>query len=568
MQNSTIPSKYSIFISYDSTDSENFKIARIVNYLESQIKTIDRVYYWERDTKGGQKFLDYMLDKIEKSNFMLFLCSQESLNSKPVTVEIGMGLMAKKEMMAVFREKQDIPEYLKDFRGVPFNDETEKDFINTLKEIFTKITGENPQKTDYDLLFAFSEIMEVSLRVKRKDVARHLGISEDDLFRKLIDWKDLGYKIDDEMIVINDVRNFTTSLEEQRYGKEIGSTKQLQKKVIIDEDLTYANLTLEEKLTFGYFLLSDELYVTNITSKDYYFEPFNNSSWPPDCNVLNERHNDLILSLYPEKSIIDPKDVITTLIAKNLLILEPERWSATGKTHYPSFVTPNMEVEKPEEILDLTTKSLSQLIQSIASNENIMMELYLIEQGIPEQSVQMLIGNKYKQLIKSGLNNRYLYKDYWRVIFNPDNKNFNMIENLLNTNASQLITKLDQIKQKIKKDLNELERKFLSVISSGITIIDKQMGTNYSAQTLRKYEAKMKDIHLNYKKKVRVLVNFTGESREVFNNIYEVLTKRGIIWLEKQGFSGYQDVHQIVVKSFIDVEPVLEIKKRLNGLHK
>ncbi len=89
------------------------------------------------------------------------------------------------------------------------------------------------------------------------------------------------------------------------------------------------------------------------------------------------------------------------------------------------------------------------------------------------------------------------------------------------------------------------------------------MGENYTEQTLRKYRAKMEEIYLNYYKKLDVLINFTGETKDVFENIHKNLTSKGIIWHKPEGFQGYADVHQIVVKSFLEIEPTTDLKEKL-----
>ncbi len=204
--------KIKVFISYATKDTTNFKIPEIVEYLESQDATIEKVFYWERDAMGGQNFDDYMIKKIADSNFILFFCSQESLKSESVHNEIGMAKMADKEMMPVFREKQHIPKSLERFRGVKFYG---KDFLPILEEIFTLMTGKVPQKTEIDLHYTFIEVMEVSSRVKKTEVAELLKVSEEELFTLLIEWKNLGFKIDGDMIVMNDVKMLKNDVKAQ-----------------------------------------------------------------------------------------------------------------------------------------------------------------------------------------------------------------------------------------------------------------------------------------------------------------------------------------------------------------
>ena len=59
-----------IFISYATEDTNEFRINDIVEFLERQ-KDIDHVYYWERDTKLGQSFMEYMKQKIKECNIII-----------------------------------------------------------------------------------------------------------------------------------------------------------------------------------------------------------------------------------------------------------------------------------------------------------------------------------------------------------------------------------------------------------------------------------------------------------------------------------------------------------------
>ncbi|MEJ2250330.1 MAG: hypothetical protein P8Y97_11845 [Candidatus Lokiarchaeota archaeon] len=59
-------------------------------------------------------------------------------------------------------------------------------------------------------------------------------------------------------------------------------------------------------------------------------------------------------------------------------------------------------------------------------------------------------------------------------------------------------------------------------------------------------------------------MEITGHSKkEVEDTCYKLYSK-GIIWTERQGFKGYFDVHQIILKSFLEVEPSRKLKEYLS----
>lgn len=66
------------------------------------------------------------------------------------------------------------------------------------------------------LLEKFEEVLAVSQRVRRARVAKYLGITEDGLFPKLIEWgKTLPFKLDEGVIVVNDQDDFAAALEQE-----------------------------------------------------------------------------------------------------------------------------------------------------------------------------------------------------------------------------------------------------------------------------------------------------------------------------------------------------------------
>ncbi|MHA1700242.1 MAG: hypothetical protein ACTSWN_15470 [Promethearchaeota archaeon] len=70
--------------------------------------------------------------------------------------------------------------------------------------------------SDSELLKNFKGIMEISQRVKQSQVAKYLGITEDELFAKLIKWRhQIPFKIDADLIVVDDITEFTDALDRE-----------------------------------------------------------------------------------------------------------------------------------------------------------------------------------------------------------------------------------------------------------------------------------------------------------------------------------------------------------------
>jgi Leucine rich repeat len=70
-------------------------------------------------------------------------------------------------------------------------------------------------QSDAELLKKFQEILEMSQEVKKADVAKYLQISEDDLFSKLVGWRHLGFKLKSELIIVENLEEFTAALDQQ-----------------------------------------------------------------------------------------------------------------------------------------------------------------------------------------------------------------------------------------------------------------------------------------------------------------------------------------------------------------
>jgi hypothetical protein len=70
-------------------------------------------------------------------------------------------------------------------------------------------------QSDSNLLKKFQKILEISQEVKKSEVAKFLGLSEEDLFAKLIEWGSLGFKLNKEYIIVENLEDFNAALDEQ-----------------------------------------------------------------------------------------------------------------------------------------------------------------------------------------------------------------------------------------------------------------------------------------------------------------------------------------------------------------
>ncbi len=139
-----------IFLSYSSTDTAEYKIEEIVEFLEFQ-DDIERVFYWERDTKGGESFDDYMQNNIEKSDLIIVLFTPNTKNSIPVFEEIGMSKAFRKQIMPVFDQVDHIIADMQSSRGVQFV----SNFRMFCEDLYFKIMGKNAKFKESDPMLEF-----------------------------------------------------------------------------------------------------------------------------------------------------------------------------------------------------------------------------------------------------------------------------------------------------------------------------------------------------------------------------------------------------------------------------
>ncbi len=80
----------------------------------------------------------------------------------------------------------------------------------------TFIPNQNPIQKDKQLLEKFKKVLKVSNKIKQKQVAEFLEISEKELLKKLFEWGEiLPFKIDDDLIVVEDMDDFVDQLDKQ-----------------------------------------------------------------------------------------------------------------------------------------------------------------------------------------------------------------------------------------------------------------------------------------------------------------------------------------------------------------
>lgn len=143
-----------IFLSYSSSDTVDYKIEEIVNFLEFQ-DDIKRVYYWARDTKGGEAFDDYMRNNIKISDLVVVLFTDNSKSSVPVLEEIGMAKAFQKSIMPVFENIENIVADIQSSRGVRFI----PNFRMFCEDLYHKITGKKAKFKESNPILEFRNEM-------------------------------------------------------------------------------------------------------------------------------------------------------------------------------------------------------------------------------------------------------------------------------------------------------------------------------------------------------------------------------------------------------------------------
>jgi Leucine-rich repeat (LRR) protein len=69
--------------------------------------------------------------------------------------------------------------------------------------------------TETELLHKFKDILKISQEVKQSQVAKSLKLSEEELFEFLLKWGHLGFKLKNDLIVVDDLNSFMSELDAQ-----------------------------------------------------------------------------------------------------------------------------------------------------------------------------------------------------------------------------------------------------------------------------------------------------------------------------------------------------------------
>ncbi len=177
-----------IFLSYTSKDQNEFKIEEIVDFLEYQDE-IEQVYYWERDTRGGQTFDDYMATNIKESDLVIVLFTQNTIDSIPVIQEIGMAKAFHKKIMPVFVKVENIFANIKSSRGVRY----QQDFRTFCEDLYFKITKKNAKFKEKNPL------MDLRYQMHQNFVFNKLNYVEPE-FRAILDVDENGIEEETPLI--------------------------------------------------------------------------------------------------------------------------------------------------------------------------------------------------------------------------------------------------------------------------------------------------------------------------------------------------------------------------------
>ncbi len=88
--------------------------------------------------------------------------------------------------------------------------------------------------SDKQLLEKFTKIFKVAKVVKRAEVMKSLGLTNEQLFEKLIEWGEiLPFKIEDDKIIVEDTVSFAAMLDQQFADWETKEHGQVGKKEVI-----------------------------------------------------------------------------------------------------------------------------------------------------------------------------------------------------------------------------------------------------------------------------------------------------------------------------------------------
>ncbi|MFX1297777.1 MAG: toll/interleukin-1 receptor domain-containing protein, partial [Promethearchaeota archaeon] len=212
-----------VFLSYATADVSIFNIHKLAEGL-TQCDGIEDVLYWEEDLDDN--IYEYMDKNLGRCDVFILICSPNALNSIPVQKEWRAADALNKPIIPIFMKANHIPPLLSSRLGVKYDLFNFKSNIETIYKLVLKKSGipetdittisehaiaettvESPSG-DSVLIQKFKDIISISHRVKQSQVAKYIGITEEELFPKLIEWgKFLSFKIDDDIIIVNDIEH-------------------------------------------------------------------------------------------------------------------------------------------------------------------------------------------------------------------------------------------------------------------------------------------------------------------------------------------------------------------------
>ena len=127
----------SIFLSYNTKDTESFKIKEIATYL-SRFPEIENVFYWQENTMDN--ILLYMDNTLKRCDVVLLFCSPNASESAAVENEWMASLSMRKPVIPVFFNLEHVPALLAVNLGVKFDAfDIQKSIRNIYELILRKI---------------------------------------------------------------------------------------------------------------------------------------------------------------------------------------------------------------------------------------------------------------------------------------------------------------------------------------------------------------------------------------------------------------------------------------------
>ncbi len=548
-----------IFVSYATNDKEVFRLKDIVQKLEN-IPEISSVFYWERDNSGD--IVKYMNDHLEKTQIMILLCSPNFRKSEPCQSEWTAAFKTKKKIIPVFHNEDDIPPLLSSKVGVKIDFFDFESFFNNLtKEVVkrinllpkTDILDDNSQP----LIEKFKQILSLSSRIEISMVAKMLGMNEDEFLPVLLEFfKKLPdqFRIESREIISNEItKNLDQKFIEKEENEPYDSSKKenLQKSFSIITKKGHISIETEKKI-IAFFINREKIctmFFLDEFNFKYYIGPYYSHSLIRS-DVASKINNDILLLISNmfdiDYDLIEPG--ISELIDKNLLLMGEDSTSFSGKTHYPGFITDNQEeINKKSDfktIIQFSDEFINKFLNRIVSLDDIL-EYYtwLYSFKLPRKELDLLIPDTKSKIERLGL--RTILSSFYHE---PHELNQYLIKSIL-FEGKRLV---ENRKQKITSKLSNLQKELINSISNQHIVVNKYMGTNYTERTLKKYREKMKEINVNYDEVMQENARKNNITKQEIEDCIENLKELHLVWIKKEGFSGYMDVFKDILDSIFN----------------